>query len=358
MGAIGTRGRPASVHIVEVGGRSGVFQHTVAVAELLVSVGTDVLIHTARDHEPLATGQQFCTCFTWLRSARRARSLRIAVAFLFRTLPHLTLHSRRVVWVQGTFKPFLTLVLLLGLRLTGQTTVFSPHNLFSRTAGRIDTWCITRSVRTAEHVVVYNRTDYESLRDRRDRVWLMPLLQLTPPVPAATLRRWRMRLTGGAATVCAIGQIREDKNIPLLLEAAARTGVRVVVVGPDAGGLAAARQRAEEVNANAVFFPGYHALEDLAAVLQLTGVVICPYRVASQSGVARLAASYGAVVVATDVGGLGEQADVVIDDLTPSAVSAAIQTALSRRRPPLNASVPGWSESEKRLFQGLLQALR
>jgi glycosyltransferase involved in cell wall biosynthesis len=177
-------------------------------------------------------------------------------------------------------------------------------------------------------------------------------------VPPATLDRWRARLGNGGPTVSAIGQIREDKNIPLLLEAAARSGVRVVVMGPDAGALRAAEQRAQEVDADVLFLPGYHDLEDLGAVITLTGVVVCPYAVASQSGVARLAASYGATVVGADVGGLGEQADVLIHELTPPAVAAAIETALRMPRSERDdTQAPLWSESEKVQVRELMTAL-
>lgn len=357
MGGTDTRDGPALIDMVEVGGRGGVFQHSVALAELLSALGASVLLHTANDHEPLPTSQRFCMCFNWFRSARRARSLRIALAFLLGTVPHL-LRSRRVVWMQGTFKPPLTLVLLVALRIIGGTTVFSPHNLFTRTTSHLDAWCIARCVKTATHVVVYNRTDFETLRRGHRQVWLLPLVQVAPPVSRATVDRWRARLPGGVPSVAAIGQIREDKNIPLLLEAAAEIGVRVVVAGPDAGALSAAKQRAQEFRADALFFPGYHDLEDLAAVMTLTGVVVCPYGVASQSGVARLAASYGAVVVGTDVGGLGEQADVLIDDLTPRAVAAAIQSGLRMSRTARCSPPPLYSETEKDLVLTLLDALR
>jgi glycosyltransferase involved in cell wall biosynthesis len=344
--------------MVEVGGQGGVFQHTVALAQLLASLGTGVRVHTADDYERLVEGLGVCTCFDWLRSANRARSVRIALRFATRTVPHLLLRSGRVVWVQGTFKPYLTLLLLLALRATGRTTVFSPHNLFSRTSSRLDAWCITRCVRTAGHVVVYNRSDYKSLRQEHPRVWLLPLVQVAPPISEAARERWRARVCTGTPTVSAIGQIREDKNIPLLLEAAARSGVRVVVMGPDAGALRAAEQRAQEVDADVLFLPGYHDLEDLGAVITLTGVVVCPYAVASQSGVARLAASYGATVVGADVGGLGEQADVLIHELTPPAVAAAIETALRMPRSERDdTQAPLWSESEKVQVRELMTAL-
>jgi glycosyltransferase involved in cell wall biosynthesis len=244
------------------------------------------------------------------------------------------------------------------LRITGRTTVFSPHNLFSRSASRLDAWLIAQCARTAQHVVVYNTQDYETLRRSHRSVWLLPLVQVAPSVTLTTLNRWRDRLCEGTPSVAAIGQIRDDKNLPLLLEAATEIGVCVVVAGPDAGALSAAKRRAEELEANVLFFPGYHDLEDLGAVMTLIGVVVCPYGVASQSGVARLAASYGVVVVAADVGGLGQQADVLIEDLTPSALAAAIQTGLRLKRPPRDAPASLWSESERDLALTLLEALR
>ena len=338
------------IEIVEVGGRGGVHQHTVALAGLLAAHGfATPVLHTATDHEELADGVVACTCFTWLRHRRRLRPLGIGLSFLFRTLPHLARRGRGcAVWVQGMFKPSLTLLLLAVLRLRGCATILSPHNLFSRTGSPAEEWLIRQCVRVARHVVVYNAVDRDRLRSRNRAVWQLPLVQCAPPVPRSTLDAWRSRLPPGGEVVSAIGQIRADKNLPLLIEGAARAGVGVVVVGPDTGGLAEARRRADELGVDVRFHPGYHPLEDLGAVLALTGVVVCPYAVASQSGVARLARSYGAVVVATGVGGLGEQADVVIEELTPDAVARAVLAGLHRHKsePPRPTALVSAAEDD------------
>lgn len=331
-----TTGRQAEgvrIELVEVGGRGGVYQHSVALAQLMATHGaTPPLLHTATDHEDLGDRVDRCTCFTWLRHARRLRGPRITLAFLLGTLPHLVRGGRRVVWMQGVFKPALTLLLLAVLRLRGCTTVFSPHNLFSRSAGLGEEWLIGRCVLVAHHVVVYNAVDRARLAARGRSAWLLPLVQVAPPVPPETTEAWRRRLPADRPVVSAVGQIRADKNLPLLLEAAAKAGVSVVVVGPDTGGLTQARACADALDVDAHFYPGYHPLVDLGAVIALTGVVACPYAVASQSGVARLARAYGAVIVASDVGGLREEADVVIEHLTPEAVAAGLLLGIERLR--------------------------
>lgn len=346
------------IDIVEVGGRSGVFQHAVAMAELLTEQGGASVVHTATDHEPLGTDVHYCTCFRWLRSARHIRAQRIALSFVLRTIPHLVRQGHGTVWVQGAFKPGLTLLLLVALRLRGAETVFSPHNLFSRSGSRVETWLVQRCVRVAEHVVAYNAGDHERLQLEHRSAWLLPLVQFSPAVPPAILQIWRNRLPTDRPVVCAIGHIREDKNLPLLIEGAARAGVAVVVVGPDAGGIEQARQRADDLDVDVRFYPGYHQLEDLGAVLAVIGVVVCPYAIASQSGVARLARSYGAVVVAADVGGLPEQADVVIERLEPQAVAAAILNGLRVHARHELQPAPACTEQEAEAVLDLVASLR
>ena len=52
---------PATVHLCEPGGRGGIFQHTVAVAEALAGVGVQVVLHTAQDAELRPEGVRFCS---------------------------------------------------------------------------------------------------------------------------------------------------------------------------------------------------------------------------------------------------------------------------------------------------------
>ena len=54
------------IHIVEAGGRGGVYQHAVAVAEALAHHGEQVVLHTADDAELLPGPEvQVCRCVRW-----------------------------------------------------------------------------------------------------------------------------------------------------------------------------------------------------------------------------------------------------------------------------------------------------
>src|SRR3954453_5406306 len=96
------------VHLVEQGGRGGVFQHTVAVAHALAQTGLEVKLHTARDAEfdPSTPGVTVCRCVEWYRG-RRFRRLMIGARYLGSTLPHLARDIRKqdIAHVQGVWRP-------------------------------------------------------------------------------------------------------------------------------------------------------------------------------------------------------------------------------------------------------------
>ncbi|BCW76820.1 glycosyltransferase [Arthrobacter sp. NicSoilB11] len=306
------------VQVLEVGGRGGVYQHSLEVARALAEAGYSVTLHTASDPEIEDERVRLCRCFSWKRKTRFFRGPLIAFGFLFLTVPHI-LKQSGTVWVQGTFKPLLTMYALGMLRLSNRRTIFSPHNLFTRYGGATERFYMQRCLRLAHIVVSYNDTDAEILESLQIKVARIPLFMYLPFVSEKTLTAWRKRLQHSSPDICVVGQLRLDKNLPMLVRAASAAGKSLVLMGEDAGAL-------EEVEAEISRLPhntttvleGFFPLEDLAAVVALTGAVALPYSVASQSGVAALAKAYDAKVIAYATGGLKEQADVLVGSLLDS----------------------------------------
>jgi glycosyltransferase involved in cell wall biosynthesis len=304
-----------SLNIVEIGGRGGVYQHSLAVALVLQEEGVHVNLLTASDMEISDDRVNVVECFTWLRSAKRLRSLRIALSFMTRTIPKVALTTGDV-WVQGTFKPALTFLMIRVLRLAGRSVIFSPHNLFVREGGKVDRVFLNLSIKAASSVVVYNRNDIETLRRLGINAMLGPLLQYIPEIREETENKWREKIAKLGVLVCSIGQIRTDKNLPMLVRASRLAQAPLLVIGADVGGGAEVLRARDEGDAGGCsVFEGYYPLEDLAAVVAIVGTVALPYSVASSSGVAVLAKAYGATVIARSVGGLSGQADVLVDGL-------------------------------------------
>lgn len=303
------------VQMVEVGGRGGVYQHSLAACIALSEAGHQVTLHTSSDPEIADTRIKMCLCFNWYRDAGRLRSLRIGLRFVLLTLPHV-LSMSGTLWIQGLFKTPLTFLALILSQLLGRRALFSPHTLFTRHGGRLDQFFINKCLGAAKRVVVYNDDDAASLRGRNLAHVRVPLSMYTPVVRSTTINRWKKTLADQQASVCSVGQIRSDKNLTMLVDAAVEAHTPLIIIGPDTGAASAVRARINMHGWDGIVLEeGYFPLEDLAAIIALTGTVALPYSVASQSAVAVLAQAYGAKVLAYGVGGLTEQADIVVDSL-------------------------------------------
>ena len=109
--------------------------------------------------------------------------------------------------------------------------------------------------------------------------------------------------------VLMFGQLRPDKGVSDLLEAAAEVaGLRVWLVGEDKGALAQAEGLLSDVRLadRVVVREGFVPFEDTQEVFAAADVVALPYHQASASGVLMLAYGYSRPVIAYPVGGLPE----------------------------------------------------
>jgi glycosyltransferase involved in cell wall biosynthesis len=222
--------------------------------------------------------------------------------------------------------------LLLLLRLKGASLLYSPHTLFSRHGGAFESLLFDLCIRVGGKIVVYNEADYAELLRRKIATTLAPLAMYVPPLRPEVVLKWQEYASTHRITVCSVGQLRADKNLPLLVRACAEAGQRVLIAGKDAGALA-------EVSHESALHPGvahvieeYLEMDDLAAILYVVGVVALPYSVASQSAVAVLARAFGCTTIAYEVGGLVSQADITIPTLDPGDWAAALRSAGDRRR--------------------------
>jgi glycosyltransferase involved in cell wall biosynthesis len=325
-----------SAHIVEAGGRGGVYQHAVAVAEALRSSGVEVVLHTATDAElEPGAGVEVCRCVRWWRGLR-PRQLRpplIALTYLLVTLPHLARAVRRgdVYHFQGEFKSVLTtLGLILQRALPGRRVVQSRHNTFSRHGGSLDEALMRLDARVAEATVVFSGADERRVSSWGGRPVRSPLAQYLPPVTEDGVQEWRARWAGAGAVLLFAGQVRPDKRLDLLIEAAAllEQPVVVAVVGEDMGHAESCREFAARRGVEVRWTLGYTPLASFAAALRAADVVVCPYDRASQSGVLAVASTVGTVTVATDVGGLGELSSVTVPPGDPVALARGLERAL------------------------------
>jgi glycosyltransferase involved in cell wall biosynthesis len=327
-----------AIHMVEVGGRGGVYQHAVAVVEGLAGTGRRVVLHTAGDAELLpAAPVEVCGCIEWARELDpRLRRPYIAARYILRTVPHLRLAVRPgdVYHFQGEFKPALT-TLGLAVQRAGRRrrVVHSRHNTFSRAGRRTDDLLMRADARLADAVVVFSARDAERVAAWGARPVVSPLVQYAPPVEQDAVERWRRHwgAGGGTRAILFAGQVRRDKRLDLAIAASARVGDPHVlaVVGEDKGDAERCRRIADELEVEVSWTVRYVTLEEFSACLAAADVVVCPYDRASQSGVLALARELGTPTVATDVGGLSELASVRVPPDDPAALAAGIEEAMA-----------------------------
>jgi glycosyltransferase involved in cell wall biosynthesis len=331
------------VHLVEQGGRGGVFQHAVALARLLAANGLEFVFHTATDAEldASADGVRVCACVDRLRHRPpRWRRPALGARYLGRTLPHLVRDTRgEVVHVQGTWTPAFAALTLAALRPAAGRLAFSPHNTFARSGLRSHEWLLRRSLALADAVIVFSAADSEGLASIRTPVHVSPLIQLLPDGAAEPSWPWRTVWDADRTPVILFaGQLRRDKRFDRLVEA-----VRVMsnapllaVVGEDRGAAAEWKRLARRAGVQTHWSVGFQPLERFVAAVAAADVVVCPYERASQSGVLAVASAVGTPTVATAVGGLAEAAARAVPADDPRALATAIEQALTDERPSVH----------------------
>jgi glycosyltransferase involved in cell wall biosynthesis len=324
------------VHMVEFGGRGGVFQHAVGLASALSEAGVLVTVHTATDAELEIEALELCPCVRWSRSLpHRLRQATTAARFLAFTVPHVVRNSAGsdLVHIQGLFHPVLTAALVAALRAARRRVAFSPHNTFARSGSSLELAVMRWSARRADVVFAFSSADAQVMRRWGVDPALVELVSYVPEPDPARIVQWRDRY-GHAPAALLAGHVRPDKRPEMFLEAvAAIPGVRPVVVGEDRGAGAACAEAARRLGVDMLRIDEYLPLEDFVAAIAAADVVVAPYAMASASSSIAVARALGVRTVAARVGGLGEQAMVVAERETPAGFVEAIARALGEPPP-------------------------
>jgi glycosyltransferase involved in cell wall biosynthesis len=319
------------VHVIESGGRGGVFNHTIEVAAGLSAIGVDVVLHTSTDPEAAPADVTMCRCIRWHRSSRNRfvrRGLTTA-SYLGATLPHLwrAIGPDDVVHIQGLFA--LTPELISIARRRRATVVCSPHNIFVRDNAIGASRSLSHVLGRADRILVYADADVDALRPTSANVGKVPLLQWTPPADPVLVKRWREKLTHDCTRLALMpGQVRRDKNFEVFIEALAlMPGWCGAIVGEDLGPGPDLDRLIERTGAPVTTHFQYIDGEDFVSLIEAADVVVAPYRIASQSAILAVAARLGVPSAAAPTGGLGEFATAVARDATPDAIRDAIIAA-------------------------------
>jgi glycosyltransferase involved in cell wall biosynthesis len=353
-----------AVTLVEFSPSGGLFQFALQLGEALADRGHRVELVTGRDPEfrPRTPGLRLAPILpTWhpgsatvepalLRKVRRpVRAARHLAAWL-----RLSAHLRRtrpdvVQWSALRFAVDAWMFARLASRPDAPVMVdvaHAPEPMVPRgTAGSVATRPLLR-----RHLGrAFARMDAVFVLGERSRAQLLEAwprvrrVEVIPHGDEGLFRRGPVPSPGSCPPrVLLFGTLTAYKGIDLLLDAFGRVladvpRAELVVAGAVAADVdfpALARHAAAV--GGVVLRPGYVPPADVAGLFGAARVVVLPYRLANQSGVAHLAHTFGRPVVATAVGDLPE---VVIDGVTglvvPSGDPAALAAALIRllRRP-------------------------
>jgi glycosyltransferase involved in cell wall biosynthesis len=268
------------------------------------------------------------------------RKAAIAGAWLVVGVPSCLARVRSgdVVHVEGRFRPALLLPLVLGARVRRARVVFAPHTTFSRRTRRGEERLVRWMSRRADTVLAFCEPDRRRIEGWGARAVAVPMMFGPLPVDAKLVARWRERwaVPVGQSVMLFAGQLRADKGPDLLVRAGALSEERLVpaFVGEDHGALGPVRRLAADLDVPLRVSEGYHPIDEFLAALCAADVVVCPYRLSSQSGVLAVAAALGLRTVATDVGGLPELANVVVPPEDPGALARGVARALRHDRQP------------------------
>jgi glycosyltransferase involved in cell wall biosynthesis len=347
--------------MIEQGGRGGVADYTADLTRALAADGWQIALASAADHryQPVSAVTVHGV-FHYVRghsaAARAARRLRLGrllngLRFLL-AIPRLMRLSRNadLVHTQGWEYDPAGLVAVVCLRLAGATIVQTLHNTFDRGRRRDRThaWLARLTART----IVHTQADRARVpQTAAGRVDVIPHgeyggLASSGGVVDRDAARAQLGIAAQAPVALLFGQLRMDKGLDDLLDAAARLPrLQLLVGGHDDGALAAASARlaSPQLSGRVTVREGFLEMREAAQLFAAADTVVLPYAAASQSGVLLLAYGFHRPVIVYPVGGLPE---AVIDGDTGWICARADVDALADAL--ADAAEAGWEECRRR----------
>lgn len=321
------------VMMVEEGGSGGVGDYVACLVAALAAEGCDVELETARDHPhgDGPAGVRVRGVFPYLRDtgpiSRRLRTLGVGRAYNGLThaaaIVALTPRARRfgLVHTHGAEWPPLAVLQHLLWRLAGAAIAHTPHNTFDRVGGA-RVWFKTWAEKLADVVIVHAQADLANLDPAvRPKAVVIPhgeygaLARAGGPADRATARA-ALGLPADAPVTLVFGQLRPDKGIALLLEAALRVPeLYVILAGKDVGVMTSLGDRLADprLAGRVIVREGFQTMEAAAGYFAAADTAALPYARASASGVLLLSYGFACPPIVFPVGGLPE---VVVDGET------------------------------------------
>jgi len=257
---------------------------------------------------------------TWLRAAMRLRSYD-AVIFVW--------------WVWVWALPYRVIMALLKHRTR---VVLQCHNIGDKEPAAWKRALTNLVLRRGDVLVVHAKSEAEDARRRVKKAnvvtTFLPVHELGGAIPSRPDARRSLGLNGHVALF--FGHVRPFKGLDVALRAwpMLKSDVLLLVAGEAWWkNEAEYRELANGVNARLEF--RFIPDAEIATYFAASDVVLAPYRIEAQSGVALTAFHFGRPVIATAVGGLPEIIDgengILIPPEDPHALAAAVDEFFTTR---------------------------
>ena len=259
---------------------------------------------------------------TWLRTALLLRRERPDAVIL-------------VWWVWVWALPYLT---LLGFLPRTTRVILQCHNIGDKEPAAWKRWLTNGVLRRGDVLVVHAKTEAEDAARRTSRrivTTFLPVHELGGAIPSRTDARRALGLKDHVALF--FGHVRPFKGLDIALRAwhLLKTDVTLVVAG-EAWWKGEAEYRdlakgLDNVRLDFRFIPD----AEIATYFAAADVVLAPYRIEAQSGVALTAFHFARPVIATSVGGLPEIIDegsngMLVPPEDPAALARAVDAFFAR----------------------------
>jgi len=241
-----------------------------------------------------------------------------------------------VWWVWVWALPYLTLLALLPKRTR---VILQCHNIGDKEPAAWKRWLTNRVLKRGDVLVVHAKTEAEDAARRvpgaRIVTTFLPVHELGGAIPTRADARRALGLRGNVALF--FGHVRPFKGLDIALRAwrLLASDVTLVVAG-EAWWKGEAEYRELAKGLDRVRFDfRYIPDAEIATYFAAADVVLAPYRIEAQSGVALTAFHFARPVIATTVGGLPEIIEeggngMLVPPEDPGALAAAIDGFFAR----------------------------
>jgi glycosyltransferase involved in cell wall biosynthesis len=269
---------------------------------------------------PFASGERMLDVLnplSWIRAGWRLRKADVVIL---------------VWWIWVWALPYLVMMAMLGRHTR---VILQCHNIGDKEPAAWKRWLTDRVLRRGNVLVTHAATEaregWRRSRGRRTVTTFLPVHELGGAAPSRAVAREALSIDAAANVALFFGHVRPFKGLDIALRAWHElTSDVLLLVAGEAWWKSEAEYRALAEGINVRLDFRFIPDAEIATYFAAADVVLAPYRIEAQSGVALTSFHFARPVIATRVGGLPEIIDgrngILVPPEDPQALAAAIDT--------------------------------